>query len=233
MEDIKEPSPVIDSTSTKNKLLELDKQRLKLEKEILEITNYLCQDGFPGVDKSLIDEEGFPIPGVDHYEIRRARNQLIRTQNDHKNMMLLIESEMISYFSAEKEKVKVEKDNRIIIKEDNKHLVQVFEDDDNSKVKTNIPKIPFCYIQSLLDNSPAYEAGFREGDAVINFGGITHVAGNPLEKISNVVKSNLNREVMVEVIHKNEINPSKLKLVPKTWEGNGVLGCKLVIKLEI
>jgi 26S proteasome non-ATPase regulatory subunit 9 len=230
MEDTKE-NP-IDNSSTKNKLLELDKQRLKLEKEILEITNYLCQDGFPGVEKSLIDEEGFPIPGIDHYEIRRARNQLIRTQNDHKNMMLLIESEMIKYFNTEKENRQVEKDNRIILKEDNKHLVQVFEDDDVSKIKTNIPKIPFCYIQSVLENSPAYIAGFREGDAVINFGGINHLHGNPLEKISTVVKSSINQEVFIEVIHKNDLNTTKLKLVPKTWEGNGVLGCKLVIKLE-
>ena len=45
-------------------LLGLDKQRLKLEDEIMQLTNFLNSEGMPGVDGSLIDREGFPIANV-------------------------------------------------------------------------------------------------------------------------------------------------------------------------
>lgn len=62
---------------TKKNLLKLDDQRKIMEQEIFDLTDYLNSDGMPGVDGSLIDKEGFPIPNVDHMAIRTARNKLI------------------------------------------------------------------------------------------------------------------------------------------------------------
>ncbi len=58
-------------------LLGLDKQRTKIEDEIMQITNFLNSEGMPGVDGRLIDKEGFPIPNVDIMAVRTARNKLI------------------------------------------------------------------------------------------------------------------------------------------------------------
>ena len=46
-------------------LLKLDKQRLEIEKEINELTDFLTQPGMPGIEGNLIDKDGFPIAGVD------------------------------------------------------------------------------------------------------------------------------------------------------------------------
>ncbi len=62
---------------TREYLLELDKKRTELEKEIFDLTDFLNGDGMPGVDGPLIDKEGFPIPNVDLMAVRTARNRLI------------------------------------------------------------------------------------------------------------------------------------------------------------
>jgi len=62
---------------TREYLLELDKQRTLIEQEIFELTDFLTGEGMPGINGSLIDREGFPIPNVDHMAIRTARNKLI------------------------------------------------------------------------------------------------------------------------------------------------------------
>lgn len=62
---------------TREYLLELDKKRTELEKEIFELSDFLNSPGMPGVEGSLIDREGFPIPNVDLYAVRTARNKLI------------------------------------------------------------------------------------------------------------------------------------------------------------
>ena len=58
-------------------LLGLDKQRLKIEDEIMQLTNFLNSEGMPGVDGRLIDREGFPIANIDIMAVRTARNKLI------------------------------------------------------------------------------------------------------------------------------------------------------------
>ena len=65
----------------KNEILKLDKTRLNIEKEIFEINDFLNQDGMPGVEKSLIDDEGYPLPNLDLYAIREARQKLIMLKN--------------------------------------------------------------------------------------------------------------------------------------------------------
>lgn len=62
---------------TREYLLELDKKRLAMEKQIFDLTDFLNSNGMPGVTGSLIDREGFPIPNVDLFAVRTARNKLI------------------------------------------------------------------------------------------------------------------------------------------------------------
>jgi len=68
---------------TREYLLDLDKKRLELEKEIFDLTDLLNADGMPGVSGPLIDREGFPIPGIDHMAVRTARNKLICKIQSH------------------------------------------------------------------------------------------------------------------------------------------------------
>ena len=75
----------------REELLQLDKEKKKLEEKIAMLTEYLTQPGMPGVDGSLIDRDGFPKPGLDLVSIRTARHDLICTQNDLNNLMETIE----------------------------------------------------------------------------------------------------------------------------------------------
>ena len=71
----------------REELLQLDKEKKKLEEQIAELTEYLTQPGMPGVDGSLLDRDGFPKPGLDLVSIITARHYLICTQNDLNNLM--------------------------------------------------------------------------------------------------------------------------------------------------
>jgi 26S proteasome regulatory subunit N4 len=218
------------NNASKQLLLELDKKRRDIEKEIVELTDYLNQDGWPGVDKSLIDEQGFPLAGLDLYAIRDARQKLIHLQNDHKNLMLKIEELMSEYYKALKEATVITDTKKFEYKKNeedlDKNLVQVFEDDDKEKKI----KLPFAYISAVLKNSPAEEAGLIEGDGIYSFGNIKAYVSNPLEKIGALVRENENKEITLDIIRKNNFSTITLKLIPHKWDGNGLLGCKLNLK---
>ena len=91
----------------RKELLDLDKQRKELENEIESLTEFLTSDGMPGVSGSLLDNEGFPLPNIDHMAVRTARNKLIKTQNDLTNLKWqLISLKLITNKSNPKVKMK-------------------------------------------------------------------------------------------------------------------------------
>ena len=217
--------------NNKEYLLDLDKKRHVLEKTIIELTDFLNQDGWPGVDKPLIDEQGYPLPGLDLFSIREARQKLIMTQNDHKSLMHLIEEKMSEYFKLQRENNKEDTNNKEFVfsknpEDEDKHLVQVFEDD----IQEKQIRIPFAYVNSVIVDSPAYKAGLRDDDGIISFCDITSTMQNPLEKVSLLVRSNENKEIKLIIVKKGQLNTSEITLLPQKWEGNGLLGCRLVLK---
>ncbi len=62
--------------------------------------------------KPFIDEQGYPLPGLDLFSIREARQKLIMKQNDHKNLMHLIEDKISEYFKLQRENNKDETNNK-------------------------------------------------------------------------------------------------------------------------
>lgn len=65
-----------ETDGVKNQLLELDKKREGMEKEMIMIVDLLeNMNGNPGVKGSMIDDEGFPRADVDIFEVRKLRNR--------------------------------------------------------------------------------------------------------------------------------------------------------------
>ena len=65
-----------ETDGVKNQLLELDKKREVMEKEMIMIVDLLeNMNGNPGVKGSMIDDEGFPRADVDIFEVRKLRNR--------------------------------------------------------------------------------------------------------------------------------------------------------------
>ena len=225
-------------SNKREELLELDKEKKKLEEKIASLTEYLTGPGMPGVDGSLIDRDGFPKPGLDHVTIRTVRHDLICTQNDLKNLMEKIEKKMASYFEElnnnkmEEEEEEVKKNNKIGKEET---TADACDEDMNKKnnIEVNM-KEAFAKIVSVENGSPAEEAGLKPDDHIINFNGILYkgVSHNPLITLSEIVKSKIGEEIPMSIVRKNKDNileMNKIKIIPHTWNGKGVLGCKFQI----
>jgi 26S proteasome non-ATPase regulatory subunit 9 len=221
--------------NSREELLKLDKQRLEIEKEINELTNFLTQPGMPGVEGSLIDKEGFPISGVDLYSVRQARQKLIMKQNDSKNLMKIIEIKMSKYFEEINNEKKTEDNininqNQYIDKEEPISIPVLEEKNINKNI--NNKKEPFITITEISENSPAEEAGLKVNDNIITFDNVLYkgVSKNPLQTLAEIVKDKIGQNIPIEILRKNEENILEVKhltLRPHIWEGRGVLGCKL------
>ena len=223
----------------REELLQLDKEKKKLEEKIASLTEYLTGPGMPGVDGSLIDKDGFPLQGIDHVTIRTVRHDLICTQNDLKNLMEKIEKKMAIYFeelnnNKKTEEIKEESNKNIINNKEEKTADAVDEDQNKKNDMEQNMKEAFAKIVSVENGSPAEEAGLKPEDHIINFNGILYkgVSHNPLITLSEIVKSKIGEEIPISIVRKNKNNileMEKLNIIPHTWNGRGVLGCKFQI----
>ena len=223
----------------REELLQLDKEKKKWEEKIASLTEYLTGPGMPGVDGSLIDKDGFPLQGIDHVTIRTVRHDLICTQNDLKNLMEKIEKKMAIYFeelnnNKKTEEIKEESNKNIINNREEKTADAVDEDQNKKNDMEQNMKEAFAKIVSVENGSPAEEAGLKPEDHIINFNGILYkgVSHNPLITLSEIVKSKIGEEIPISIVRKNKDNIlqlEKLNIIPHTWNGRGVLGCKFQI----
>ena len=107
------------------------------------------------------------------------------------------------------------------------------EDEDKKKeVNTSATKEPFALISEVTEGSPAEEAGLKQGDAITSFDVILTKgkSPNPLQAIAMICRDKTNEKIPVTVIRKNDDNileTVNLELIPHTWSGRGILGCKL------
>lgn len=91
---------------------------------------------------------------------------------------------------------------------------------ENKKEKPNLQ--PFCKVNQVQFGSPAEIAGLKTGDLICTFGYANHTNHNNLKLIRDVVIANEDNEIDVFVIRNS--NTVELKLTPKKWSGNGLLG---------
>jgi 26S proteasome non-ATPase regulatory subunit 9 len=222
----------------REELLKLDKERKKLEEKIASLTEFLNGPGMPGVDGSLIDRDGFPKPGLDHVTIRTVRHDLICTQNDLKNLMETIEKKMASYFeeinNKKSQEIEEEPKKNIFNNKEEKTTDAVDEEKNKENDMERNMKEAFAKIVSVEIGSPAEEAGLKPEDHIINFNGVLYkgVSHNPLITLSEIVKNKIGEEIPVSIVRKNKDNilhMEKLNIIPHTWNGRGVLGCKFQI----
>ena len=219
-------------------ILELDKKRLVMENEIMKITEYLESNGMPGVHGKLIDDQGFPITGVDLMAVRTARNKLISNlyfnqklvlQNDLSTLMKEIETQMNLFFENQSKNVKIENKKEDV---DISEPITISVAEDQPKIKNTL-SIPFAWVGLISEGSPAEEAGLKIGDGIVSFDKTLYygLTNNPLQKIAEIVSKKTDCEIPVEVLRKNKDENGdekrefiSLTLVPHKWSGQGVLG---------
>ena len=152
----------------------------------------------------------------------------------------IIEKKMMAYFE-ELSNNKKEDNSTEEEEEKNKNVNQnqettsgaFGEENNNNKIKEKLRE-PFAKIVNVEKGSPADEAGLKAEDDIIVFNGILYkgVSYNPLNTLSDIVRSKIGQKIPVSVIRKNSDNILEvvnLEIIPHTWNGRGVLGCKFQI----
>lgn len=201
----------------------LEQKKFEIENELKELEKVLEQEGNIGLTGSLVDSEGYPRADIDLYKVRLARQQINCLRNDYKQVMSQIEVELEKIYSKTST---IESESP----SNNNNNSESSTNNGNSGTKGR----PFCVVTQVDVGSPAAEAGIQLNDEIVQFGPYVHgTVTKSLAQIGELVKTHANKIILLKVARtdENDTNQKKYvtcKLVPKTWSGHGLLGCKIV-----
>lgn len=197
---------------TKKVLEDLMEKKVQIEEEIRLQGEILDSQGHVGMHESLLDSEGYPRNDIDLYKVRLARQKINCLQNDYKALLKQIDDNLGVLHSEYRNK---------------DHIQEI-----HAKPVHN----PFLKVTQVDPGSPAQEAGIELNDEIIQFGPcIATNVGNKLTEIADLVKRNENKIILLNILRSVKLANNeetkelvKVKLVPKQWNGHGLLGCKIV-----
>ena len=192
---------------TREEALKLNDEKVKIEKEISEWKSILDSENDIGMDGPLIDNEGYPRDDIDIVKIRMTRQKIICLSNDHKEIMKKIAEALES----------IHQKNQI---------QSPLESEDQNADQKQEEKKPFLKIDLVSEGSPAFDAGLKVGDQVVELGTFSKNNFKNLMEIGQSVQNSQNRNIRVKVLRNGKV--TTLTLVPKRWSGQGLIGCKLV-----
>lgn len=165
----------------------------------------------------LVSADGFPRSDIDVVGVRLVRVRVIRLRNDHAAVLQLLELKMAEEFARRKQQTQEEEE------EDEQPLQVIQEQQQQQQPRYTVP---FAVVRDVAADGPAYALGLRDGDRVVEFGGI-HAANHAnLARVVAVVQASVGSDVGVVVARDGETKA--LRLRPAAWSGPGVLGCRLV-----
>uniref|UniRef100_A0A8C2EMM9 26S proteasome non-ATPase regulatory subunit 9 n=1 Tax=Cyprinus carpio TaxID=7962 RepID=A0A8C2EMM9_CYPCA len=186
----------------------LIKRKDDIEEQIKAYDDMLRTQAGVGMDAPLVDVEGFPRADVDLYKVRTARHNISCLQNDHKAIMVEIEEALHKLHATAR--VKPEKDE--------------------TKMEVTEPAVslsaPFALVDTVTQGSPAFQAGLRVGDEIIELGSVNTQNFRNLRDIASVVQHSEGKSLRVGLLRSGQ--EMHLSLTPKQWSGRGLLGCNLV-----
>ena len=216
---------------SKEKLKELYATREEMEKEMAEIAQRLTEPGMPGLRGALVDREGFPIPGVDLYQVRGDRGRYATLRNDHAEVTKELEkrlAELHLQAGVTKGVAAMELTREAIEKQ------QRDEDDAFMRARARAAAQygappgarAFAYVDEVTPGSPASMAGMRVGDVVLMFGDVVGPHGaNTLPRVASMLAEREGHPVAVWVSRGGV--DVRLDVTPRAWEGRGLLGCHM------
>lgn len=201
----------------------LVQKKADIEDQLNEFNEILIREKNIGMTGELIDKEGYPRSDIDIYKVRLARQQINRLRNDYNALLIEIEKELVNIHSKFKQEDKPGEFVEKSIPLSNEQIIE---------------HKPFAKITQVDSNSPSAEAGLETNDEIIQFGPFTHLnTQKSLAEIGDHVRKSENKIILVKVqrngnsTEQMETNGKKkiiVKLVPKKWQGHGLLGCKIV-----
>lgn len=85
----------------KKRLFDLQAQRKKIEDELV-MHKVVLETNRVGMTDSLVDEDDFPRNDIDVYAVRHARSEIIRLENDAKDLFSQMQSHLEELHSLSK-----------------------------------------------------------------------------------------------------------------------------------
>jgi len=235
------------------KLDQLLAQRTALEMEAQVISEEL--QSLPcGIKGSLVDAEGFPLAGIDIYNVRTKRQRLACIQTDYKEVMSALESEVMRLHQEKAAELPPKPPGRTTERPENErrstneyHLEELptleGRNAGDSSLQQDIAEQvfaapcpangwatlkPFALIDEVFSGSPACDAGIQVGDKLIKFGSADHTNNRGLMALVDVVSSSVGLPVELVIERSGEAGSSRrleVTLTPHQWQGRGLVGC--------
>ena len=224
-----------ESVSARERVTSLYSAREAMEREMASIAGRLSQPGAPGLKGSLVDEEGFPIPGVDLYAVRADRGRYAVLRNDHEAItaelaLALAQATKEAGAAGGVERVTRPPDGR---REDAQPSTSAPPKQNKSAATPSEGEgAPFAVVDDVAAGSPAHAAGFAVGDQVLRFGDVTRRGdeadgGETLARVAAAAAAAAAAGAAAAVSVRRRGALARLECFPRAWEGRGLLGCHM------
>jgi 26S proteasome regulatory subunit N4 len=166
--------------------------------------------------------------------IRKQRNRIAILQTDHKALFKTLEEKLHTLHAVQRQikessqlntETAMEVDKPLEVKPKEVKPKQLVAEEEK-KEKPKKEWVPFLWVGTVEEGSPAEVAGIREGDVIVRFEEVTHEHPEGLKAVAEIVRSSENLTLKVKVVRKKVEGSEVLdmKLVPKQWAGRGTLG---------
>ncbi|CAK7223242.1 putative 26S proteasome regulatory subunit [Sporothrix curviconia] len=202
---------------------ELQRKKDNMEAELSVLGSVLDSHGVD-MNTSLLTADGFPRADIDVAQIRTTRSRIIHLRNDYKDLMGAIEKALHEHFASldANDSEEAAGDGTAA-----STAAQILPD--------SIPEVlepPFAKVNSVVDGSPAAEAGLCAGDQIRTFGYVNHANHDGLKKVGECVAGNEGQRIVVKVARSSgsgQLQELRLNLIPRrNWGGRGLLGCHIL-----
>lgn len=160
--------------------------------------------------EALTDSEDFPRNDIDVLAVRQARHEINCLQTDLKKLMKVIEKGLEEIHS------------------DGSHITspKIPPEVAMQSSSSTTSRPPFVIVNLVSPASPAEEAGIQLRDEIVEFGSINIDNFQELGQIGELVRHSQNQNIALKVRRGQHL--VDITLVPKTWQGRGLLGCNIV-----